>query len=157
MTQRQIDKDGEAAGIKAMSTGLADEGMAPLSGCTPDGLARELLDHAPEWIFASKVDALKHRTALIITSDDGLAPANRGFGADLRKAGDPHVTTVHLPADHAYSDQQFELSQSVLKRLANLAKQLSSGSTKRLQKAPAMRARLCGNLKLARAGDIVFS
>jgi len=120
--QALVRKDGEAAGIKAMSAGLADEGMAPLSGCTPDGLARELLDHAPEWIFPSKVDALKNRTALIITSDDGLAPANQAFAADLRKAGDTHVTTVHLPTDHAYSDQRLELSKSVLKWLANLAK-----------------------------------
>lgn len=120
--QALVRKDGAAAGIKAMSTGLADEGMAPLSGCTPDGLARELLDHAAEWIFPSKVDALKHRTALIITSDDGLAPVNRAFAADLRKAGDNHVTTVHLPTDHAYSDQRIELSQSVLKWLAGLPK-----------------------------------
>jgi pimeloyl-ACP methyl ester carboxylesterase len=117
-----VRKDGEAAGIKSMSSGLANEGMAPLNGCTPEGLARELVDRAADWIFSSKVDALKNRTALIVTSDDGLAPANLAFAADLRKAGDTHVSTVHLPTDHAYSDQRIELSKAVLKWLAGLPK-----------------------------------
>lgn len=117
-----VRKDGESAGIKAMAHGLADEGMAPLSGCTPDGLARELVDHAPGWSFPSKIGALKNRTALIVTSDDGLAAENQAFAADLRKAGDTHVTTVHLPTDHAYSDQRTELSKALLAWLDSLPK-----------------------------------
>ncbi len=35
-------------------------------------------------------------------------------------AGDTHVTTAHLPTDHAYSDQRTELSQTVLEWLAGL-------------------------------------
>ena len=106
--------------LHKMSAGLANEGMAPLSGCTPDGLAHELADHAATWTFSSKVDALKSRTALIVTSDDGLAKANESFAAGLRNAGDTHVTTVHLPTDHAYSDQRIELSHAVLEWLAAL-------------------------------------
>lgn len=117
-----VRKDGESAGIKAMAHGLADEGMAPLSGCTPDGLARELVDHAPGWSFPSRIGALKNRTALIVTSDDGLAAENQAFAADLRKAGDTHVTTVHLPTDHAYSDQRTELSKALLAWLDSLPK-----------------------------------
>jgi uncharacterized protein len=120
--QRLVRKDGETAGIKAMADGLANEGMAPLSGCTPEGLARELIAHTPDWAFPSKVGALKNRTALIVISDDGLAAENQAFAADLRKAGDSHVTTVHLPTDHAYSDQRIELSRAVLKWLATLSK-----------------------------------
>jgi len=120
--QQLVRKDGDTAGIKAMADGLADEGMAPLSGCTPEGLARELVAHAPGWAFPAKVGALKNRTALIVTSDDGLAAENQAFASDLRKAGDTHVTTVHLPTDHAYSDQRIELSRAVLKWLATLPK-----------------------------------
>jgi pimeloyl-ACP methyl ester carboxylesterase len=108
--------------LHKMSAGLANEGMAPLNGCTPDGLARELADHAATWTFSSKVDALKNRTALIVTSDDGLAKPAESLAADLRNAGDTHVTTVHLPTDHAYSDQRIELSHAVLKWLATLPK-----------------------------------
>jgi pimeloyl-ACP methyl ester carboxylesterase len=120
--QALVRKDGEAAGIKAMGTGLADEGMAPLSGCTPDGLARELVAQASNWRFPSKVDALKSRTAFIVTSDDGLAPENQAFAAGLRQAGDTRVTSLHLPTDHSYSDQRLALSKAVLEWLARLPK-----------------------------------
>lgn len=70
--------------------------------------------------FSANVDALKQRTAFIVTSDDGLADANKAFAADLRQAGDTHVTSVHLPTNHAYSDQRVELSQAVLEWLAAL-------------------------------------
>jgi Dipeptidyl aminopeptidases/acylaminoacyl-peptidases len=120
-TMRQLlASDRKPDALHKMSAGLANEGMAPLSGCTPDGLARELADHAATWTFSSKVDALKNRTALIVTSNDGLAKANTSFAADLRKAGDTGVTTVHLPTDHAYSDQRIELSHAVLQWLASL-------------------------------------
>ncbi|MGY3039301.1 pimeloyl-ACP methyl ester carboxylesterase [Rhodanobacter sp. TND4EL1] len=120
--QQLVRKDGQAQAIKDMASGLGNEGMAPLSGCTPDGLARELAAHASHWSFPSSVSTLKDRTALIITSDDGLAPANQTFAADLRQAGDTRVTTVHLPTDHAYSDQRLELSRTVLAWLAALPK-----------------------------------
>lgn len=106
--------------LKELSLHLANEGMAPLHGCTPEGLAREIADHAGTWAMDTKVDVLKHRAALIVTSDDGLAKANEAFAADLRQAGDAHVATVHLPTDHAYSDQRIGLSKAVLEWLAGL-------------------------------------
>jgi hypothetical protein len=66
------------------------------------------------------VGALKDRPVFVITSDDGLAPADNAFGSALRQAGDKQVTTLHLPTDHAYSDQRQELSRAVLKWLAAL-------------------------------------
>ncbi|MBQ4853172.1 alpha/beta hydrolase [Rhodanobacter sp. B2A1Ga4] len=111
---------GEHQAIARASEGLADEGMAPLAGCTPDGLARELLQHGADWSFQSRVDALKNRSVLVVTSDDGLAAENNAFAAALRKAGDTRVSTKHLPTDHAYSDQRLELSKTVLAWLAGL-------------------------------------
>jgi pimeloyl-ACP methyl ester carboxylesterase len=120
--QAILGKQQRPSAIAAMASGLADEGMAPLAGCTPTGLASELADHVADWPFAGKVDALKSRTALIITSDDGLAADNNTFATALLQAGDRHVTTVHLPTDHAYSDQRLELSKAVLHWLAALPK-----------------------------------
>jgi len=120
--QQMLANDQKPDALHKMSAGLANEGMAPLSGCTPDGLARELADHAATWMFSSKVDTLKNRTALIVTSDDGLTKAAESFAASLRNAGDTHVTTMHLSTDHAYSDQRIELSHAVLKWLAALPK-----------------------------------
>jgi uncharacterized protein len=119
---KSLDKNQELAAIENLGIGLAQEGMAPLSGCTPNGLAHDVADHAASWSFQAKVDTLKDRTALIVTSDDGLATENETFAEALHQAGDTKVTAVHLATDHAYSDQRTELSQAVLRWLASLPK-----------------------------------
>jgi pimeloyl-ACP methyl ester carboxylesterase len=127
--RHMLSTDGASAALSKMSAGLAGEGMAPLSGCTPDGLARELADHAAGWAFQAKVDALKNRSALVVTSDDGLAGPNEAFATALRAAGDTRISTTHLPTDHAYSDRRIELSQAVLKWLAELPKPHAAART----------------------------
>jgi uncharacterized protein len=112
-----------ATAVQALATGLAHEGMSPLSGCTPESLAHETLANAPQWKFLAKVEALKGRPALVITSDDGLAPANQAFAAALRSAGNNRLTTLHLATDHSYSDKRIELSAAVLQWLAALPAQ----------------------------------
>lgn len=104
--------------VTKMGAALAEEGLAPLNGCTPESLATDLADHATTWAFQSMVGPLKNRPAFVITSDDGLAPADDAFANALRKAGDKQVTTLHLPTDHAYSDQRTELSHGLLQWLA---------------------------------------
>ena len=106
--------------VAEASKALAAEGMAPLAGCTPESLARETFEHRDQWRFPLKAEALKTRPALIITSDDGLAPFNDALTAALRKDGDTHVTAQHFPTDHAYSDQRLELSAAVLAWLKTL-------------------------------------
>ncbi|XRD81925.1 alpha/beta fold hydrolase [Dyella halodurans] len=110
-------KASRAAALSQMSVSLAGEGMAPLSGCTPDGLARELSEHAPAWRFPSKVGAVKDRPVFVVTSDDGLAPLDDAFSNALRQAGDTRVSELHLATDHAYSDKRTELSHAVLQWL----------------------------------------
>ncbi len=113
-----LPKEREAATLQAVATGLASQGMAPLAGCTSEGLAREVLDNAANWSFMGKANALKGKPALIITSDDGLGPSNEAFAAGLRGAGNNRLTTLHFATDHSYSDQRRELSAAVLKWLA---------------------------------------
>ena len=120
--QAMLAMEKRSDAIAAMAHGLAEEGMAPLAGCTPDGLAKELADHAMSWPFLDKVGALKNRNALILTADDGLTRENNAFAAALRKAGDTNVTTQHFATDHAYSDKRIELSHAVLAWLAGLPK-----------------------------------
>jgi pimeloyl-ACP methyl ester carboxylesterase len=115
-----LDKARKTTAIDNLGKALANEGMAPLAGCTPKGLALDVANHAPGWSFRANVDALKNRSALIVTSDDGLAAQNQTFADALIHAGDAHVTSKHLPTDHAYSDQRTELSSTVLHWLASL-------------------------------------
>jgi pimeloyl-ACP methyl ester carboxylesterase len=115
-----LPKDRELAATAALTRGYAAEGMAPLAGCTPEGLARETINNAARWSFLTKVDSVKARPVLIVTSNDGLAPANDAFAAALRTAGDSRVTTVHFETDHSYSDQRTALSAAVLQWLRTI-------------------------------------
>ena len=90
------------------------------AGCTPEGLARETLANTAQWSFLGNVDALKSMPALVVTSDDGLAPGSDVFAVALRGAGGRRVTTLHLPTDHSYSDQRTELLNAVVRWLATL-------------------------------------
>jgi pimeloyl-ACP methyl ester carboxylesterase len=116
-----LPKEREPAAVQALSGGYAREGMAPLAGCTAEGLARETLAHAATWRLLANVDSLKKRAVLIVTADDGLAPVNVAFGTALRRAGNQRVTTLHLDTDHSYSDQRIALSAAVLRWLATLS------------------------------------
>lgn len=116
-----LPKDKEPAAVKGIATGLAAEGMAPLAGCTPEGLAQELVDNTSKWRFLANADALKTRPALVISSDDGLATADNALAAAMVKAGDNQVITLHLATDHSYSDKRTELSAAVLHWLSTLS------------------------------------
>ena len=89
----------EPAFINRYAAALANEGMAPLAGCTPEGLVRELIANAGRWRFAANVDALKTRPTQVLTSDDGLTSMGDAFVSALTKAGNTHVTAAHFATD----------------------------------------------------------
>ena len=109
-----LPKSEQPTVLPQLAKALAAEGMAPLAGCTPESLAQETLDHADDWRFPTKAEALKTRPVLIVTSDDGLAPSNDAFSALLKRDGDARVTRQHYATDHSYSDKRIELSNTVL-------------------------------------------
>jgi uncharacterized protein len=121
-----LSRDGEEAEIRALSASYNRDGMEPLAGCTGEGLARELLANAVQWSFAGKVEALKMRPLLIVSSEDAYARGNEAFASALRLAGNNRVSTLHLPTDHAYSDQRGPLAGAVLRWLATLAPQATT-------------------------------
>ena len=57
------------------------------------------------------------------TADDPYAREDEAFANALRRAGDTRVSTLHLNADHAYSEQRGPLSGSVLRWLTTLNSQ----------------------------------
>jgi pimeloyl-ACP methyl ester carboxylesterase len=110
----------EKMAVDGLAAHLAEEGMAPLAGCTPQSLAKEVVANAAAWNVPNLAPKLANRTVLVITSDDGLAPSNDAFVAALRKAGATDLTTVHLTTDHSYSDQRIALEKAVLDGLEDL-------------------------------------
>ena len=121
-----LSSEGEEAEVRALTASYDREGMEPLAGCTAEGLARELLANATQWSFAGKVEALKVRPLLIVSSEDAYGHGNEAFANALRRAGNNRVSTLHLPTDHAYSDQRGPLAGAVLRWLATLAPQATN-------------------------------
>jgi pimeloyl-ACP methyl ester carboxylesterase len=121
-----LSPDGEQAEIRALSAAYDRDGMEPLAGCTGEGLARELLANAMQWRFMGKIEALKMRPLLIISSEDAYGRGNEAFANALRLAGNARVSTLHLPTDHVYSDQRGPLSGAVLRWLGTLAPQATT-------------------------------
>ncbi|WP_245631973.1 alpha/beta hydrolase [Edaphobacter aggregans] len=107
----------QEAALPRFAKGLAAEGIAPLAGCTPESLVRDLYAHAAAWNIPDLAPRLATRPVLIITSDDGLADASDELAANLHKLGDAQVRATHIPTDHAYSDYRIALQQQVLNAL----------------------------------------
>jgi pimeloyl-ACP methyl ester carboxylesterase len=106
--------------IDPIAKRFAEEGLAPLAGCTAKSLAEETVANADAWNVPNLAPKLAGRPVLDLTSDDGLAPSNDAFVAALKKAGSTHVTTQHFATDHSYSDQRIALETSILNWLATL-------------------------------------
>jgi hypothetical protein len=118
---RALTKDQQDATISMLSSAYERDGMGPLSGCTPEGLAQEAVANAAQWSFLSKISLLTSRPLLIVTADDAYARGQQGFAGALRRAGNTRVSTLHLDTDHAYSDQRGVLSGAILRWLATIA------------------------------------
>lgn len=103
--------------VKAASSNLAAQGMAPLAGCTPESLALEASNNAAKWNFVDLASKLATRPVLVITSDDGLAAGSDQLVAALKKIGDTQVKAVHIADDHSYSAHRIALEQDVLEGL----------------------------------------
>ena len=110
----------EAQVVAKLAPRLAEEGMAPLSGCTPEGLATEVWTNRAQWNFPALAPGLGMRPVLIVTSDDGLAPSGQALADALKQAGNKQVAVRHFATDHAYSDKRIGLEETVLAWLATL-------------------------------------
>ncbi len=96
--------------------GVSD-GMHTLAA-TPQSLADEAIQHAEAYSIVDDAPGLTKHPLLLVTSDDGLAPAS----AALAKAvgGGAAVTQVHMTTDHSYSDHRIALEAAVLRWLQTL-------------------------------------
>jgi uncharacterized protein len=110
----------EAQVVSKLALRLASEGMAPLSGCTPGRLAREVWTNRADWNFTALAPGLGARPVLIATSDDGLAPPAQALAVALKQDGNKHVTEIHFTTVHSYSDKRIGLQETVLAWLATL-------------------------------------
>jgi pimeloyl-ACP methyl ester carboxylesterase len=117
---QSIKPEQQKTAIASLAAGFAESGMAPLAGCTPESLAKEVLANATAWNVPALAPKLATRPILVITSDDGLVPSNDAFVEALHKAGNQEVKTIHMATDHSYSDQRIALEEALLYSLDHL-------------------------------------
>jgi pimeloyl-ACP methyl ester carboxylesterase len=96
--------------------------MESLAGTTPMQMTEELFAHAAAWKFATAYDGLAGIPMLVVTSNDGLAPANDALVAAVRARGNRQVTTAHFATDHSYSAQRIALESAVIRWLQTMAR-----------------------------------
>jgi len=96
--------------------------MESLAGTSPTQMADELIANAGAWRFATAYAGLASTPMLVVTSNDGLAPANDALVAAVRARGNRNVTTVHFATDHSYSDKRIALESAVIRWLETMAK-----------------------------------
>ncbi len=115
-----IPADREAANRTRLVKSLTDNDLLPLTGCTAESLADEMISHRKQWNFVDYAAMFGNRPLLLITSEDGLAPGANHLAAAVRALGSTHVTEQHFVTDHTYSDQRIALQSAVLNWLATL-------------------------------------
>ena len=96
------------------------DGMHTLGDATAEGLADEAIKNGPAWDLAQFAPTLAGHPLLMVTSDDGLAPADEGIAKAVEAVPGAHVTRAHFATDHGYNDQRLALSAAVLTWLETL-------------------------------------
>ncbi len=92
----------------------SDNNLLPLSGTSPEALAREIYDHQSALNMNNLAPAIAPRPVFVITANEGLEPSDHAFAEAVRKAGDTRVTERHWDTDHSYSGVRAELSKAIL-------------------------------------------
>jgi pimeloyl-ACP methyl ester carboxylesterase len=92
---------------------MADN-MESLAGVTPESMADEIISKGAHWRFADAEPGLAHLPLLVLTANDGLAPASDSLVVALRALGNDRITTLHEPTDHSWSDRRIELESTVI-------------------------------------------
>jgi uncharacterized protein len=111
---------GGRAGPRAEAVALMADNMESLAGVTAETMADEVLAHAADFDWTPGAAGLARAPLLVLTSDDGLAPAADALAAKVAKLPGAKVATVHVATDHGWSGARIRLAQEVLAWLDTL-------------------------------------
>jgi uncharacterized protein len=92
---------------------LKDNGMESLA-TTPEAMADELIAKGDVYDFVTTAPNLTGTRLLMLTSDDGGAPAADALVAGIRAKGGKGMTTVHAATDHSWSDARVRLASEII-------------------------------------------
>jgi pimeloyl-ACP methyl ester carboxylesterase len=114
------DMGAEGGATRDQAIAMMADNMESLAGGTAQTFADDLRSgaEARRWVHA--VNGLARLPVLVLTAEDGLAPAADTLVTNLRRAGDRRVTVVHQATDHSWSDRRIFLESTVLRWLQQL-------------------------------------
>jgi hypothetical protein len=105
---------------RAEAVALMADNMEALAGVSAESMADEMLANAAAFDWTPGAAGLAHAPLLVLTSDDGLAPAADALAANVAKLPGARVAQVHVATDHGWSGARIRLEQEVLAWLAAL-------------------------------------
>lgn len=98
---------------EAAIAALRANGMEALA-TTPEAMIDELIANGDACDFVQTVPRLTDTRLLVLTSDDGGAPAADALVAGIRAGGGKSAATVHTATDHSWSDARVRLASEVI-------------------------------------------
>jgi pimeloyl-ACP methyl ester carboxylesterase len=114
------DMGAEGGATRDQAIAMMADNMESLSGGSAQTFADDLRTGAETRRWLHAVNGLSRLPVLVLTADDGLAPAADTLVTSLRRAGDRRVTVVHEATDHSWSDRRILLESTVLRWLQQL-------------------------------------
>jgi acetyl esterase/lipase len=99
---------------------LMADNMEALAGVTAESMADEMLAHNAAFDWSPGAAGLARAPLLVLTSDDGLAPAADALAASVSTMPGARVSRVHVATDHGWSGARIRLEQEVLAWLDGL-------------------------------------
>jgi pimeloyl-ACP methyl ester carboxylesterase len=99
---------------------LMADNMEALAGVTAESMADDARGLDAAFRFESAAAGLTQTPLLVLTSDDGLAPAADALAKAIQAQGGKKVTSTHMATDHGYSDHRIALESAILNWLAGL-------------------------------------
>ena len=99
---------------------LMADNMETLAGVTPDSMADEVIANAKAFNFNSAVEGLSMTPLLVLSANDGLAPATDALVTSVRAKGNKNITAIHTDTDHGWSDHRIFLESTIITWLGTL-------------------------------------
>jgi uncharacterized protein len=97
-----------------------NDNASRLAGTTAKTLVQELDTESAKWNYMNCAPLLKNRPVLVLEADDRNTSDNQELAERLRKAGDSHVTEVHMHTDHPFSDHRIAMQAAIVNWLDSI-------------------------------------
>jgi pimeloyl-ACP methyl ester carboxylesterase len=94
--------------------------MESLAGVTAESMADEVIANGKAFEWVKGAAGLTQTPLLVLTADDGLAPASDNLVKAIEAGGGTRITAIHAATDHSWSDHRIFLETTIINWLGQL-------------------------------------